>query len=99
MNFELTEEQKMIQDMARKFAEREIKPVAAEFDRTHDHPKDIVAKMGELGLMGVTVSEEYGGAGMDYICYVLSMIEISKACASCGVIMSVCNSLYNFPVY
>lgn len=99
MNFELTEEQKMIQDMARKFAEREIKPVAAEFDRTHDHPKDIVAKMGELGLMGVTVSEEYGGAGMDYICYVLSMIEISKACASCGVIMSVNNSLYNFPVY
>ncbi|GLI36140.1 acyl-CoA dehydrogenase family protein [Desulforhabdus amnigena] len=98
MNFELTEEQQMIQDMARKFAEREIKPVAAELDRTHKHPADLVAKMGELGLMGVTIPEEYGGAGMDYICYVLSMIEISKACASCGVIMSVCNSLYNFPV-
>jgi alkylation response protein AidB-like acyl-CoA dehydrogenase len=99
MNFELTEEQQMIQDMARKFAEREIKPVAAELDRTHQHPADLVAKMGELGLMGVTIPEEYGGAGMDYICYALSMIEISKACASCGVIMSVCNSLYNFPVY
>ena len=99
MNFELTEEQQMIQDMARKFAEREIKPVAAELDRTHQHPADLVKKMGELGLMGVTIPEEFGGAGMDYICYALAMIEISKACASCGVIMSVCNSLYNFPVY
>jgi len=99
MNFELTEEQKMIQEMARKFAEREIKPVAAELDRTHRHPEAIVKQMGELGLMGVTIPEEYGGAGMDYVSYVLSMIEISKACASCGVIMSVCNSLYNFPVY
>jgi len=99
MNFELTDEQKMIQEMARKFAEREIKPVAAEFDRTHAHPAEICAKMGELGLMGVTIPEAYGGAGMDYVSYALSTIEISKACASCGVIMSVCNSLYNFPVY
>jgi alkylation response protein AidB-like acyl-CoA dehydrogenase len=99
MNFELTDEQKMIQEMARKFAEREIRPVAAEFDRTHAHPAEICAKMGELGLMGVTIPEEYGGAAMDYVCYALAMIEISKACASCGVIMSVCNSLYNFPVY
>jgi alkylation response protein AidB-like acyl-CoA dehydrogenase len=99
MNFELTEEQKMIQEMTRKFAEKEIKPVAGELDRTHRHPAEILAKMGELGLMGITIPEEYGGAGMDYVCYVLSTIEISKACASCGVIMSVCNSLYNFPVY
>ena len=99
MHFELTEEQKMIQDMARKFAEKEIKPLATELDRTHRHPAEICAKMGELGLMGITIPEQYGGAGMDYICYALSMIEISKACASCGVIMSVCNSLYNFPVY
>ena len=99
MNFELTDEQKMIQDMARKFAEREIKPVAAQLDATHAHPKEICDKMGELGLMGVTIPEEYGGAGMDYISYAVAMIEISKACASCGVIMSVCNSLYNFPVY
>ena len=99
MNFELTEEQKMIQEMARKFAEREIRPVASELDRLHAHPADICAKMGELGLMGVTIPEEYGGAGMDYICYALAVIEISKACASCGVIMSVCNSLYDFPLY
>ncbi|MGD9504274.1 MAG: acyl-CoA dehydrogenase [Syntrophobacteraceae bacterium] len=99
MNFELTEEQKMIQDMARKFAEREIKPVAAELDRTHKHPEEIVRQMGELGLFGVAIPEEYGGAGMDYVSYVLAMIEISKACASCGVIMSVCNSLYCFPVF
>ena len=99
MNFELTDEQKMIQDMARKFAEREIKPVAAELDRTHAHPAEICAKMGELGLMGITIPEEYGGGGMDYVCYALALIEISKACASCGVIMSVNNSLYNFPVY
>ena len=99
MNFELTDEQKMIQEMARKFAEREIRPVAAELDRTHAHPAEICAKMGELGLMGITIPEEYGGAAMDYVCYALAMIEISKACASCGVIMSVCNSLYNFPVY
>jgi alkylation response protein AidB-like acyl-CoA dehydrogenase len=99
MNFELTDEQKMIQEMAQKFAEREIKPIAAELDRTHTHPAEICAKMGELGLMGVTIPEQYGGAGMDYVSYALAMIEISKACASCGVIMSVCNSLYNFPVY
>jgi alkylation response protein AidB-like acyl-CoA dehydrogenase len=99
MNFDLTDEQKMIQEMARKFAEREIRPVAAELDRTHAHPAEICEKMGELGLMGVTIPEEYGGAAMDYVCYALAMIEISKACASCGVIMSVCNSLYNFPVY
>ncbi len=99
MNFDLTDEQKMIQEMARKFAEREIKPVAAELDRTHAHPADICQKMGELGLMGVAIPDQYGGAGMDYVSYVLSLIEISKACASCGVIMSVCNSLYGFPVY
>ena len=99
MNFELTEEQQMIRDMVRKFAEREIKPVAAELDKTHQHPAQIVAQMGELGLMGIAVPEQYGGAGMDYVSYVLAMIEISKACASCGVIMSVCNSLYDFPVY
>lgn len=99
MNFELTEEQQMIQDMARKFAEREIKPVASELDKTHRHPAELIGKMGELGLLGITIPEQYGGAGMDYISYVLAMIEISKACASCGVIMSVCNSLYNFPIY
>ncbi|MBW1742379.1 MAG: acyl-CoA dehydrogenase [Deltaproteobacteria bacterium] len=99
MNFSLTEEQKMIQDMCRRFAENEVKPVAARLDETHEHPADLCQKMGELGLMGVAIPEEYGGAGMDYVSYMVAMIEISKACASTGVIMSVNNSLYCFPVH
>jgi alkylation response protein AidB-like acyl-CoA dehydrogenase len=98
MDFELTEEQKMIQDMCRRFAEKEIKPVAAQLDETKEHPAQLCQKMGELGLMGVTTPEQYGGAGMDYISYVLAVMEISKACASTGVIMSVNNSLYCFPI-
>lgn len=98
MNFELTEEQKMIQDMCRRFAENEVRPVAAQLDETHEHPADLCRKMGELGLMGIAIPEEYGGAGMDYVSYMLAMIEISKACASTGVIMSVNNSLYGFPI-
>ncbi len=98
MNFELTEEQKMIQEMCRRFAEKEVKPVAARLDETHEHPADLCQKMGELGLMGIAIPEEYGGAGMDYVSYMLAMIEISKGCASTGVIMSVNNSLYCFPV-
>ncbi len=98
MDFALTEEQQMVRDMARRFAETEIKPKAAHLDETHEHPADIVRQMGELKLLGIAVPEEYGGGGMDYVSYVLAMIEISKACASTGVIMSVNNSLYCFPV-
>ncbi|MBW2567516.1 MAG: acyl-CoA dehydrogenase [Deltaproteobacteria bacterium] len=98
MNFELTEEQKMIQDMCKRFAEKDIKPVAARLDKTHEHPAELCQKMGELGLMGIAIPEEYGGAGMDYVSYMLAMIEISKGCASTGVIMSVNNSLYCFPI-
>ncbi len=98
MHFELTEEQKMIQDMCRRFTEKEIKPVAAHLDETKQHPADLCQKMGELGLMGIAIPEEYGGAAMDYVSYILAMIEISKGCASTGVIMSVNNSLYCFPV-
>ena len=98
MDFNLTEEQQMVQDMARRFAEAEIKPKAAEFDETHEHPADIVKQLGELKMMGIAVPEEYGGGGMDNVSYVLALIEVSKACASTGVIMSVNNSLYCFPV-
>ncbi len=98
MNFELTEEQQMVRDMARKFAEAEIKPVAARLDATHEHPAEICKKLAELKFLGIAVPEEYGGGGMDYVSYVLALIEISKACASTGVIMSVNNSLYCFPV-
>jgi len=99
MDFELTEEQKMIRDMCRRFAENEIKPVAAKLDETKEHPAEICKKMGELGLMGIAIPEQYGGAGMDYVSYVLAVMEISRACTSTGVIMSVNNSLYCFPIH
>ena len=98
MDFALTEEQQMVQDMARRLAETEIKPKAAELDEKHEHPADIIKQLGELKLLGIVVPEEFGGGGMDNVCYVLSLIEISKACASTGVIMSVNNSLYSYPV-
>jgi len=98
MNFAPTEEQLMVREMVRKFAESEIKPIAAELDHTHRHPEAICRKLGEMGIMGVSVPTEYGGAGMDNVTYVMAMIEISKACASCGVIVSVNNTLYGHPV-
>ena len=98
MAFPLTEEQIMVREMAARFAEEQIKPKAAEFDKTHRHPGEIVKQMADLKFLGIVVPEEYGGGGMDNISYVLAMIEISKACASCGVIMSVNNSLYCYPV-
>jgi alkylation response protein AidB-like acyl-CoA dehydrogenase len=98
MNFAPTEEQKMVREMVRKFAETQTKPIAAELDRTHRHPEEICRQLGEMGLMGVAVPTEYDGAGMDNVTYVMALIEISKACASCGVIASVNNSLYGYPV-
>jgi butyryl-CoA dehydrogenase len=99
MDFELSEEQRMIRDTAREFAAREVAPKAAELDKSGRWPSEIVAKMGELGLMGVAIPQEYGGAGMDIVSYALAMEEISAACASTGVIMSVNNSLFSDPVY
>ncbi len=93
MNFELTEEQKMIRDLARDFAKNEIAPIAAELDETGQFPVENVKKMGELGLMGIEVPQEYGGGGLDCVSYVLAMEEISKADAAHGTIMSVNNSL------
>jgi butyryl-CoA dehydrogenase len=98
MNFELTEEQRMIQEMARNFAEKEVAPLAAELDETHRFPVELAQKMGELGLMGVAIPEQYGGAGMDYVCYAIAMEEVSRACANTGVIMSVNNSLVCDPL-
>ncbi len=88
----------MVQEMARRFAETEIKPKAADLDERHEHPEGIVKQLGELKMLGIAVPEEYGGGGMDYVSYAVALIEISKACASTGVIMSVNNSLYCFPV-
>ncbi|HEX8794410.1 MAG TPA: acyl-CoA dehydrogenase family protein [Polyangiaceae bacterium] len=99
MEFELTEEQRMIRDTARDFAAREVAPKAAELDKTGRWPAEIVKKMAELGLLGVAIPQEHGGAGMDALSYALAMEEVSAACASCGVIMSVNNSLFCDPVY
>jgi len=93
MTFDFTEEQLMIQESARDFAQNEIAPSAVERDIKAEFPAEIVKKMGELGFMGMMVSPDYGGAGMDTLSYVLAMIEISKVDASVGVIMSVNNSL------
>lgn len=98
MDFKLTEQQRMIRDAARDFAKKEIAPHAAQWDRDEKFPADVVKKMGELGFMGINVPETYGGAGMDMVSYVLAMEEISAACASCGVIMSVNNSLVCWPL-
>jgi butyryl-CoA dehydrogenase len=96
---ELTDEQQMIQDVARDFAQNEIKPVAGELDREGRFPSELVRKMGELGFMGIFVPEHYGGSGMDTLSYVLALEEICKACASTGVVMSVNNSLVCEPIY
>ena len=98
MDFELTEEQRMIRDTARDFAAREVAPKAAELDKTGRWPAEILAKMAELGLLGVAIPQEHGGAGMDTLSYALAMEEVGAACASCGVIMSVNNSRFCDPI-
>ncbi|HKI54332.1 MAG TPA: acyl-CoA dehydrogenase [Anaerolineales bacterium] len=92
--YPLSDEHKMIRDAARDFAQNEIVPIAAEFDESGEFPMGTIRKMGEMGFMGIEVPEEYGGAGMDTLAYVLALEEICKADASHGVIMSVNNSLY-----
>lgn len=91
---ELSDEHLMLRDAVRDFAQREIAPVAAHFDETGEFPLENMRKMGEMGLMGIEVPEEYGGAGMDTLAYVLAMIEIAKADAAHSTVVSVNNSLY-----
>ncbi len=92
--FPLSDEHIMIRDTARDFAQKEIAPIAFQFDESGDFPYETVKKMGALGWMGIEVPEEYGGAGMDTLSYVLAIEEVSKVDASHGVIMSVNNSPY-----
>ncbi len=99
MELELTEEQKLVQKTAADFAKNEVLPKAAAIDREHRHPKELVARMAELGLLGIAIPEEYGGAGLDTISYVLALEEVSRACASTGVIMSVNHSLVCDPLH
>jgi butyryl-CoA dehydrogenase len=99
MRFHLTDEQQMIQTMAREFAQEHIAPIASEIDRDARFPHETVKRMGELGLLGIMVPDTWGGSGADTVSYVVALEEISKACASHAVVMSVNNSLYCEPVW
>ena len=96
--FQLADTHQEILKMARAFADKELKPVAAAIDREHRYPGEQVKKLGELGLLGVSVPEDQGGAGLDNLAYAIAMEEVSRGCASTGVVMSVNNSLYCDPV-
>ena len=99
MKLELSDEQQMVQALARDFAEQEVKPIAAECDRQARFPHATVKRMGELGLMGIAIPEKLGGAGADVLTYVLALEEVAVACASHAVVLSVNNSLVCDPVY
>jgi butyryl-CoA dehydrogenase len=98
VDLDLAEEQQLLQKSVREFAEAEVKPHAKEIDETGRFPLDTFKKAAELGLTGVAVPENYGGAGMDHVSYAIVIEEISRVCASTGVILSVQNSLYCDPV-
>src|SRR5262249_49732826 len=99
MKFEYTEEQLMIRDMVRDFAENEIRPHSHAIDYEGEFPRDLVKKMGELGLMGLPIPEEYGGAGADQISYSLAIEELSRVSASVAITVSVNTSVCGFPLY
>ena len=98
MDFELTEEQRMVRDTTRAYAEKELKPVASRLDHDSVYPQEQLQKLGAMGLMGVFVPEEFGGSGLDRVAYIAALEEISKVWASLGVIMSVNNSLVCGPL-
>jgi butyryl-CoA dehydrogenase len=98
VDLSLSEPHEMLRDMARDFAQNEVAPGAADRDATATFPEEIVRKMAELGLMGIAVPEQWGGAGMDNLAYVLALEEICAACASTGTVMSVNNSLVCDPI-
>jgi butyryl-CoA dehydrogenase len=99
MRVELTDEQVMIRDMAREFAQEHVAPIASEIDRDARFPHETVKRMGELGLLGIMVPETWGGSGADTVSYVVALEEIARACASHAVVMSVNNSLYCDPIW
>jgi butyryl-CoA dehydrogenase len=99
VDLELSEEQRLLQKSVREFAEAEVRPLAKENDETGKYPRGLFQKAAELGLTGVAIPEAEGGAGMDHISYAIVVEEISRVCASTGVILSVQNSLYCDPIH
>ncbi len=98
MNVEFNQDQKLMQQSAREFAEKFLKPVAKKLDETQEFPVELIRKAAELGFMGVAIPEEYGGAGMDSVSYTIMMEEIARYCGSTSVILSVNNSLVCGPL-
>lgn len=99
MDFDLTTDQKMLQKMVREIATKELEPVAAEIDKSGEFPWDNIKKLAKQGLLGVIVPEEYGGAGFDFIALAIAIEEISRVCATTGVIVAVNNSLAAYPIH
>src|SRR2546425_4708672 len=99
VDLELTEEQKLLQKSVREFAESEVRPLAKEHDETGHFPHELFKKAAEIGLTGVALPEAEGGAGFDHVAYSIVIEEISRCCASTGVILSVQNSLYGDPIH
>ena len=99
MNFELSDEQMRVRDAVREFAESEIAPGAAEREKKGEFPRAIISKLAEMGVLGMMVPEEYGGAGADCLSYVLAIEELSRVCASTAVIVSVNNSVFCYPLW
>jgi alkylation response protein AidB-like acyl-CoA dehydrogenase len=93
MDFKLTQEQEMLRKMLRDFGEKEVRPIAAEIDKTSEFPWEVIKKMGELGLMGMNVEEKYGGPGLDTVSYAIGVEEMSRACGTVGFTMAAHNSL------
>ncbi len=98
MNFDLTNDQKMLQEEVRKYAQTELAPLAPEIDKSGEFPWANIKKMAQLGLLGVIVPEQYGGSGFDFVSLAIAIEEISRACASTGVIVAVNNSLTTYPI-
>ena len=99
MNFQLSKEQEKVRELVRKFALAEVEPIAADIDKEHRFPKENVEKMAKLGMMGIPFPAEYGGAGSDHISYAIAVEELSRVCASTGVIVSAHTSLCCWPIF
>ena len=98
MDFSLNEDQSLLRQEVRRFAEERIAPGVAERDREHRFPAEIVTEMGELGLLGIMVDERYGGAGLDLLSYVIAVEEVARVCPAVAVTMSVTNSVCCWPI-
>ena len=94
----LSDEHRMMRETCRDFANNELVPIAGVTDKEHKFPSEAIKGMGDLGLLSVAIDSEYGGTGLDYVAYAIAMEEISRGCASAGVIMTVQNTLYCLPV-